>query len=767
MSKLRLLFPLLAAAFLSTTSAFAENASVSPELRFLMSYRPTASSRAADNEIESEPASSYIPVVIRVSSPGQQLPDFATELHRRGNIVLATVPVERLSELTGAQGVRRLESRACTLPAMNHARTFCSLEKAVASQPGATALDGTGVVVGFCDTGFDPGHPNFLHADGSPRTVKLVNYLLESATPEILDTPSDISQWTTDNPSEFHATHVAGILAGSFDDDGMQGVAPGAEIVATTSPLYDTYLLDGCEQVIDYAKSHDKPAAVNISISSTTGPHDGTTLFNQYMEMLADDATICISAGNDATRSGHVSLATTDQAPALRTYFRQYPELVLTHLAGTVDIWSSSSEPLKLRLLTQEAFGDHTLGTIELPIDPANGITECVACSDDYDESFGSLPLVALPSELYGYIHVTCEVNPENNRFNATLTCAYRDRTAQTNEESHYLLGIEAQPATTGTTVEAFSTSSIYFTCHDDRTPGCVNPEYRQTVNDFIFGNGPVGVGSMNSGNSFTLLNGSTLDLTERLPLGDVSYFSSYGNMPDGTPLPTVCAPGARIVSSISSYYTGEYPEFGHTTATISHTLNGREYYWAPAQGTSMSSPFTAGTVALWLQANPQLNGKDIINIIHDTADTPAVNPQNPQWGGGMLNAYTGLQQARALSGIGSVATDTPDQSSSVAVRVNGSTITVSHPLLPLTSVCLLRPDGTLALTSPLTQASSTLCSASPSSDGSPRWPTPGTPLAYPAADVSLDCSTLSPGLYIVVATDVSGHTHSTKALLR
>ena len=70
--------------------------------------------------------------------------------------------------------------------------------------------------------------------------------------------------------------------------------------------LYDALLLDGCERIIEYAREKGKPSVINMSIADYTGPHDGTTLFNQYMKMLCEDASICISAGNDAYRDGHI-----------------------------------------------------------------------------------------------------------------------------------------------------------------------------------------------------------------------------------------------------------------------------------------------------------------------------------------------------------------------------------------------------------------------------------------------------------------------------
>ena len=142
---------------ISTPIAISQQASVNPTLRFMMSHNPTVPTKIINQKID-EPVT-YLPVIVRLTSPNQTLPSFATELHRRGTIAIVTVPRDRLSELQGASGVRRLESRLCVTPALDHARTFCSLPE-VLNQTTATgaALNGKDVVVGFCDIGCDTLH---------------------------------------------------------------------------------------------------------------------------------------------------------------------------------------------------------------------------------------------------------------------------------------------------------------------------------------------------------------------------------------------------------------------------------------------------------------------------------------------------------------------------------------------------------------------------------------------------------------------------------
>ena len=61
-----------------------------------------------------------------------------------------------------------------------------------------------------------------------------------------------------------------------------------------------------------------------------------------------------------------------------------------------------------------------------------------------------------------------------------------------------------------------------------------------------------------------------------------------------------------------------------------------------------MASPFMAGAAALWLEANPYLKHKDIVEIAQSSATVDRnVTSGNPiQWGAGKLNVYNGLKQA-------------------------------------------------------------------------------------------------------------------------
>ncbi|MDE6810860.1 MAG: S8 family serine peptidase, partial [Muribaculaceae bacterium] len=193
-------------------------------------------------------------------------------------------------------------------PAMERARFAFGADRIVTGEGLPRSFDGSNVVVGFSDIGFDPNHSNFLTEDGEESRVKLfVNYNLKEGRRDVLDTPELISEYVSDDKTNYHATHVAGILAGRGTKKGeYKGMAPGADIVATTSTLHDVEILAGVEDIIAYSKRVGKPAVINLSLGNYAGPHDGTSLFSQYLDKCAEDAIICLSTGNEGLRTHHI-----------------------------------------------------------------------------------------------------------------------------------------------------------------------------------------------------------------------------------------------------------------------------------------------------------------------------------------------------------------------------------------------------------------------------------------------------------------------------
>jgi hypothetical protein len=126
---------------------------------------------------------------------------------------------------------------------------------------------------------------------------------------------------------------------------------------------------------------------------------------------------------------------------------------------------------------------------------------------------------------------------------------------------------------------------------------------------------------------------------------GSLANFSSYGPTLDERLKPNVSAPGVSVESSLSSFRDGSY------SITNTATFDGTDYEFARLSGTSMSSPATAGVVALMLEANPELTPADVRSILESTArqddDTGALPDAGDYvWGHGKVTATAAVLAA-------------------------------------------------------------------------------------------------------------------------
>jgi serine protease AprX len=126
---------------------------------------------------------------------------------------------------------------------------------------------------------------------------------------------------------------------------------------------------------------------------------------------------------------------------------------------------------------------------------------------------------------------------------------------------------------------------------------------------------------------------------------GRLASFSSRGDI--GNPLlhPSLVAPGVSVVSlrgSGVSNVTGIEGLAGTDVQRLSAT---ELPYYTTANGTSFSAPQVAGTIALMLEANPNLTPAEVKDILQRTA-TPLPPYFNYEVGSGMLNTHAAVIEA-------------------------------------------------------------------------------------------------------------------------
>ena len=276
--------------------------------------------------------------------------------------------------------------------------------------------DGTGVVVGIIDGGFQYGHPAFYDSTGT--TLRIKRAWIQGDTigtapagysyGRELATESEILAAQTDNPSGFHGTHVAGIAAGCGGPDSIgrryRGMAPNADIVMVSmASLPGIY--DGIAYIRAYAASVGKPCVVNMSLGTHTGPHDGTSSLDRMMDGLhaqyPEGFLVVGSAGNEGSNKLHLYKAFTT-ADTMTSTFVNYN---IGRVEATIDLWSTANSPFAVSVAVIDTASGDTLGRSLWYYSSATGV---------YVDS------VYLDKT---YCQFACNgTNPINNRQNITLT---------------------------------------------------------------------------------------------------------------------------------------------------------------------------------------------------------------------------------------------------------------------------------------------------------------------------------------------------------
>lgn len=581
--------------------------------------------------------SSYLPRIVKISSESEldSLVDQNVEiLRRRGDILLCLFPNTPTRSGVTAQRVRHIT------PALDIAKGYYDAGSIQTGNAFGAPFTGKGVVVGICDVGIDPLHPTFLDADGHSRIKRVVQYIESDGIRLQLEGDEDYRKWRTDNPEQYHATHVCGILAGSGAGSPFSGIASDADIVATVSTLTEVGLLAGVEDIIDYAKEVGKPAVINISVGSYTGPHDGSSLFSQYLDMCADDAIIVLSSGNEGTHRN--SLISTFGPDSSSVSFRlgnqswdQYK------MYGATEIWSGSAIPLSVSL---GVYDTNQNGIIRWFDDFT--VTEDTTRSYVWEGT--DLPEEGFP--FVGELIVEGEVNPENGRHSTILSYDFTsDHKSSGGGWARYELAVKVA-GHPGDDVEVYA-DGVYTRLMG--LNGGPQPSADRSVSDLACGYKVISVGMYGNRDSIPLSppvgfpDDEVYSRSTGYGSGLTVSHSSYGTLRDGRVLPLTTAPGAPLMSAGSQPFFELFPYHPH--------LRFGDAIWVDEGGTSMSSPYVAGYIATWLEAVPTLKSTDVMRILASSNRFDIPEPDDPRNANGYFDPVGGMRKAIDAGGVESI----------------------------------------------------------------------------------------------------------------
>lgn len=560
---------------------------------------------------------------------------------RLDTIATATLPLSRLAEISAVRGVKYVQTAAPAHQTLDLAKAETGADKVNAGQSLTQAYTGQGVVVGIVDAGFDYTHKAFYTADGQLR-IKRVWEQSTTATgsyhaPEKygygteLSSQSEIEGASGDISGNSHGTHVAAIAAGSdsFKDGAYKGVAPDADIVLVSmgeSSRDNVNISNAIAYIFDYADAQGKPCVVNLSLGNHAGPHDGTSTFDVVTDKLQGTGHLIVgAAGNHRTDKFHVAKTFTGaDDTALRTFIEFNNAQLASNVGGDIDIWGSQGCDFEVELSAYRlTTGVESEQTVVYP-------------------SAEAVQSVSLGNNIKGTITVSSETSPLNGKPHVLLTSAL------TNLRAKYAVAVTVRPKGAGTVDIWADNNYLGLTAND--IAGFTEPGEASTISE-IGGTAKriLTVGAYTTRDSYLLYGYPEATRLTADTVAHLGSFSSCGPTADGRMKPEVTAPGCFIISAVS-----QNDATSTKMVAEQYTDESRTYQYGYMQGTSMSSPFVAGTVATWLQACPTLTPEDLKDIVSATSRTDQYTaaPANG-WGYGKLDAYEGLKKAVALAAAG------------------------------------------------------------------------------------------------------------------
>lgn len=588
----------------------------------------------------------------------------------RGDIALVSMPIGEVERISALKQVKTLQLSRKVLPKMDKVRTAMGVDKIHAGTDLPQAYTGKGVVAGIVDQGLDPNHVNFRNTDGSSRINQLTHIYATSANSDGYDvdmyTPENIAKFKTDNYGTFHGAHTLGIMAGGYRDtmtvakgtsalsakvetdyNPFYGSAYEADIAASCGDLNDMFIALGVEGVLDYAYNTKKPAVINLSLGSNVGPHDGSEVMSQYLNLAGKEAIICVAAGNEGELPIALNKTLTSENNIVKSFIKptysEVPTSQGTYYNLRYDqlyIYSDDATEFTVKLVVY----NKSRGTVTFQhaiTSNMNGGAVYYA-SPGYAQD-GDLTNTNFSRAFDGYVGIGSMIDENNGRYYVLIDYFVSDNQS-TNANGNYLLGFIVE-GKDGQRVDCYC-SGLYSSMDGYNQEGWDNGSTNGSISDMACANNILVVGSYNTRNAWVSLDGKAYNYPGQYTPGYISSFSSYGTLIDGRNLPHICAPGATTISSTNSYYIEDY-NVPMSALQGQLTEKTRKNYWHQQVGTSMATPAVAGAIALWLEADPTLTIDEVKDIAMSTAvkDSYVAAGDSVQWGAGKFDAYAGLKE--------------------------------------------------------------------------------------------------------------------------
>jgi subtilisin family serine protease len=459
----------------------------------------------------------------------------------------------------------------------------------------AVPLDGAGTYVGIVDTGIDVFHSDFRNADGTTRIAYFLDFAEAPRPGHDLDAQyggrvfdrkeldallgGDDSQGIPGD-DEGHGTHVAGIAAGNGGPaKKFVGLAPAAELIIVRAAKPDGSVdeddaITGVKFVFDRAKADGRPAAVNMSLGTQFGAHDGSSHFEQSLVALAQGPgrALSVAASNEGAFPIHTSLRVSKGAHySIPVRLPGADGRGLAYSSASVFVWLNFRDRGDVSVGVKAPDGGEWMPLLERGRagETRSGSVRVLVANDDHKNVEG---------DTSGAIVVLSGALPVGD----------------------FSLELEGDGAV-----------DIWLQGTEQAIDGPGMPRFPRgaqvagTIGIPASAAGVLAIGCVGHRTSFLNRAGMT-EPVDRVGVGEHCYFSSVGPSATGAMRPDVLAPGYFVISSLAHGALLSAPAGEFEVEQIVDAEHGA------LAGTSMSAPFGTGAAALLFQKDPTLTQEDV-----------------------------------------------------------------------------------------------------------------------------------------------------------
>lgn len=569
-----------------------------------------------------------------------------------GGISSVEIQVKNISKLLECEGIVSVKFYPSQFQPLNDSvlQHTSTLPVHAGQAPLPQGYDGSGVVMGYIDTGIDITHPDFKDNLGHTRIKYIWDHRATAgATPaaapagfaygvEWDSTEIDNGQCTHFDylPWSGHGTHVIGIGSGNGLATGQyMGVAPKSDIIVVALNFASPKIPDAVNYIYTKAKALGKPCVINASVGGDYGPHDGSDDESQTIKNLINQDSgqaFVAAAGN----SGHIPFHLGYNVTA-DTNFTLFPKV---GPGVYFEIFADTSDLNNVEL----AFGADQMA----PVHSYRGRTKFTKISTMPFKVFVN-DTVWNNGNRIGTLQYYLE--PYGSRYGLYVfiipdTAAYQWRLVTKGNGKfdlwNYLVpNMTASPITnSGLPSLATMPDSMFYKMPDTKktvSSGFQCLDEVITVTNYI------------NRNAYIDVTGTPQSIAV-MPGARESTRSAKGPTADGRIKPDIAAPGHYSIAAIDKTYKA--------TISPTHFTMALGGYHIRSGFTSQASPIVAGIAALYLQKNPTATATQVQQAIIKCPIQDSFTGNNlpdDYWGYGKVNAFGALNENLIVSQPASV----------------------------------------------------------------------------------------------------------------